>query len=466
MGLTNRAFRNVWRKKTRTLLVVIALGFSVAAIVSVYTGVESSTENTQDMIAGYEQHLVETGELNEYQEKMIQVSSFGGFGRFGGGRMPGGGGGFFAFQQSNITSDVIENISSIDYIETVIPLIESPVGEIDFEAMREQMEQLRGSGQWNPGAGRQTGEPGDSNAMEDIRLALYDYIIMGVPTTSSLDETYLILPDDIIDGRKITEEDQSMVMIMEDLTLPEGFFEGAQVGDVVTVEGYNFTVAGIYSGDTNRNYVYMDISDAQKVLGLEDGQVYTLNVYVDDKSAVELVVNDISEMYPDYMVTAYNDIYSRFSDRMESEREAAITGLQGDKTEIENTGNTIIIILIIAVGLIVLFLMMYTVKERTKEIGLMKAIGFTGKSIMSQFILEGTVIGILGGIIGVIIGFLAGPAISEMLLPNSEIFATTTPSFMLILLVLCLTATLGAVGTIYPALQASRKSPMEAMRNE
>ena len=302
--------------------------------------------------------------------------------------------------------------------------------------------------------------------MQDMRLSFYDYIIMGVPTTSSLDETYLILPENIIDGRKITENDQSMVMIMEDLTLSEGYFEGAQVGDVISVEGYNFTIAGVYSGNTNRNYLYMDISDAQKILGLEEGQVYTLNVYVDDKSAVELVVYDISEMYPDYMVTAYTDIYSRFSDRMELEREAAINELQVDKTEIENTGNTIIIILVIAVGLIVLFLMMYTVKERTKEIGLMKAIGFTGKSVMSQFIIEGTVIGILGGIIGVIIGFLAGPMISEALLPNSQIFTTSTPSFMLILLVFCLTVVLGAVGTIYPAWQASRKSPMEAMRNE
>ena len=63
MGLTNRAFRNVWRKKTRTLLVVIALGVSVSAIISVYTGVEASTENVQEMIAGYEEYLVETGEL-------------------------------------------------------------------------------------------------------------------------------------------------------------------------------------------------------------------------------------------------------------------------------------------------------------------------------------------------------------------------------------------------------------------
>jgi ABC-type antimicrobial peptide transport system permease subunit len=210
----------------------------------------------------------------------------------------------------------------------------------------------------------------------------------------------------------------------------------------------------------------MDISDAVKVLGLEEGQAYTLNVYVDDVSAVELVVNDISDMYPDYMVTAYNDIYSRFSDRMESERQSAISGLQGDKTEIENTGNTIIIVLIIAVALIVLFLMMYTVKERNKEIGLMKAIGFKGNNIMFQVILEGTVIGIFGGIIGIILGFIAGPAISEALLPSSEIFATSTPSIILVLLALCLTALLGAAGTIYPAWQASKKSPMEAMRNE
>jgi putative ABC transport system permease protein len=155
-----------------------------------------------------------------------------------------------------------------------------------------------------------------------------------------------------------------------------------------------------------------------------------------------------------------------FSERRQSAQNAEITTLQEDSSKIENTGNTIIIVLIIAVGLIVLFLMMYTVKERTKEIGLMKAIGFKGNSIMAQIILEGTVIGIFGGIIGIVLGFIAGPAISEALLPSSEVFTTSTPSITLILLALCLTAILGAVGTMYPAWQASKKSPMEAMRNE
>lgn len=450
MGLTNRAFRNVWRKKTRTLLVVIALGISVAAIISVYTGIEASTENVQDMIEGYEEYLVETGELSEYQEKMIQVSTS----RFGGGRMFGG----FS-QASNISADSIENISQIDYVEEVIPLIENPVGEVDFETMRAEMQKLRESGDFNPGEGV-------FQEMQDLRMSFYDYIIMGVPTITPLDETYLILPENIVDGRKITENDQSMVLLREDLTFSDGFFVGSKVGDIITIEGYDFTIAGIYSSDTNSNYVYMDISDAQEILGLEEESAFTLNVYVDDKSVVDLVVYDISQLYSEFSVTAYSEIYSLFSERIESGREAEIAGLQNEKSGIENQGYAIIIGLIIAVALIVLFLMMYTVKERTKEIGLMKAIGFTGKSVMSQFILEGTAIGILGGIVGVILGFTIGPTISRVLLPNTEVLVSSTPSFSLILFALCLTVILGAVGTIYPAWQASRKSPMEAMRNE
>jgi len=457
MGLVNRAFRNVWRKKTRTIIVILLLGVSVASIISVYSGVEASVDNTQEMIDEYEQHIVETGDLNELQERMIQVSSFGAHG----GR--GMGGGMFQIQTSNITQDVIENIELIDYVETVIPIIESPAGEIDFEEMREQMQKLRESGEFNPGGGG----PGDFGGMQDRMMSLYDYIIMGVPVSLSLDETYLILPENIISGTKIIETDESMVMLLEDLTFSDGFFAGVKVGDTVDINGYNFTVAGIYTSDTSRNYVYMNIEDARKILGITEGEAYSLNVYAEDLSYIEWVSEYIEELYQgEYVVTSYSDMYSQISERRQNEQEAEIASLQEDSGKIENTGNSIIVFLIIAVAIIVLFLMMYTVKERTKEIGLMKAIGFKGKSVMYQFIIEGTAIGIIGGMIGVIIGVIFGPVISKALLPNSEVFATATPSFTIVFLVLCLTIMLGAIGTIFPAWQASRKSPMEAMRNE
>ena len=186
-------------------MVVIALGFSVAAIISVYTGVEESTENAQEMIEGYEEYLVETGELSDFQERMIQVSTS----RFGVGRPFGG-----QSQASNISADAIEIISQIDYVEEVIPLIESPVGEVDFETMRAEMQKLRESGDFNPGEG-------GFQEMQDLRMSFYDYIIMGVPTNSTLDDTHLIFPENIVDGRKINENDQSMVLLREDLTFSD-----------------------------------------------------------------------------------------------------------------------------------------------------------------------------------------------------------------------------------------------------
>ena len=56
---------------------VIALGFSISAIISVYTGIEASTINTQKMIDDYQQHIIDTSQLSEYQERLIQVSGFG-----------------------------------------------------------------------------------------------------------------------------------------------------------------------------------------------------------------------------------------------------------------------------------------------------------------------------------------------------------------------------------------------------
>jgi hypothetical protein len=127
---------------------------------------------------------------------------------------------------------------------------------------------------------------------------------MGVPISTSIDESYLILPENVISGRKLSENDTLMVMIGEDLISSEGFYSGSEVGDIISIEGYDFTIVGIFSSDTNGNNVYMDILDARMVLGLEEGNAYSLNVYADSTDAIDLVVYDIQEMYPDLGVIA------------------------------------------------------------------------------------------------------------------------------------------------------------------
>jgi putative ABC transport system permease protein len=143
-------------------------------------------------------------------------------------------------------------------------------------------------------------------------------------------------------------------------------------------------------------------------------------------------------------------------------------------------------IAIAATSLIVLFTMLYTVRERTHEIGILKAIGFSNWSVMSQFMLEGIFMSLIAGVVGIAIGIIGAPILSSLLLSGinpsassgmpgrqtfipglslpSTVAATTDPQLMF--LALGAAVLLGAVGTLYPAWRASRTSPMEALRYE
>jgi putative ABC transport system permease protein len=438
-------------------------------IMSVYTGIEASNEkteglidetitNTQENVEDAKQFIYEIEELTETQERMIQIGGGrGGGGGMGGGGYPGGGS-----TQTPITQAVIDNISSIDYIEAVIPIVDQRIGEIDEEE-REQLMEMRNQ----DGGGFKI----------DMFNEFFDYFIQGVPLESSFENKYSILPSNIVSGRIITENDKGCVVIRDKLTEADSFFAGTGIGDYIDVQGNDMKVVGIYTSEEDRNNVYMSVSDAQKALGLND-QVSSLNVYAETKSAIDLIIYEIGELYPDLTATSYVEITARSSDfrqqrqdeqitEMEEARDIQISSYETKNSDIQNQGNMIIIISIITASLIVLFLMLYTVRERSKEIGILKALGFPGKNILSQFMIEGTVIGVIGGIIGIAIGVFAGPWIAEYILPSgSNVFATTTPSITLILIILGLTAALGAAGTIYPAWEASRKSPMEAMKHE
>ncbi len=89
-----------------------------------------------------------------------------------------------------------------------------------------------------------------------------------------------------------------------------------------------------------------------------------------------------------------------------------------------------IVIAIAATSLIVLFTMLYTVRERTKEIGILKAIGFSNWNVMSQFMLEGIVISLMAGVVGVAIGIVGAPFISSLLLPTVNPFSNNKGDFL------------------------------------
>ena len=116
-------------------------------------------------------------------------------------------------------------------------------------------------------------------------------------------------------------------------------------------------------------------------------------------------------------------------------------------------------------GIGILNIMLATVAERTREIGLRKAVGATNKAVMNQFLLEAGMLTFLGGIMGIIIGTLVSYLITLLMhyLGYDWAFVISINSIFLAVGVSILT---GVIFGLYPALKASRLNPIDALRYE
>ena len=121
---------------------------------------------------------------------------------------------------------------------------------------------------------------------------------------------------------------------------------------------------------------------------------------------------------------------------------------------------TIAAITLLVSGIGIMNVMFVTVAERTKEIGIAKAIGGKRGDILSQFLLESVVLSMIGGVIGIIIGNSV-----IFIFRNTELI-TLAPSLIGIIIGFSFSVLVGAFFGFYPALKASRLDPVDALRSE
>ena len=246
------------------------------------------------------------------------------------------------------------------------------------------------------------------------------------------------------------------------------FGQRSAVGKSIHLKGISFRVIGVLEekgvgafGIDQDNLVLMPISVAQKqLLGIDYFNAITLQA--DSNYNVEFVKGRIiSVMRQNHRITDPDK--DDFTIRTQQDALA----LLGNITSILTVFLTSIAFISLIVGGIgIMNIMLVSVIERTKEIGLRKALGATDTDILQQFLWESVMLTLLGGIAGIVIG--AGLVTGIYFIVKSffvEGWVFSLPATAIILAVVVSSLT-GVVFGLYPARQAARKSPIEALRYE
>lgn len=213
-----------------------------------------------------------------------------------------------------------------------------------------------------------------------------------------------------------------------------------------------YTVSGIYSPvgiapmiDVDRS-VFVPIEDIANILGI---RVYSLiYIIVDDVENVDHVVNTLSSIYRGTAeVVSFRSIVESFT-RFTSLLAMFFLSLAGMSTIIAGIGIT--------------STMMMSVQQRAREIGVLKAIGYTSRQVLVLFLAEAILIGLFGGIMGSVAGLLVGYILTRSVIG----ILTYVVNPLGVLMTIVYSIVVAIVAGIYPAWRASRVEPVVVLRGE
>jgi putative ABC transport system permease protein len=225
---------------------------------------------------------------------------------------------------------------------------------------------------------------------------------------------------------------------------------GLQMGEVVAIDGRNFTLTGIIrsTGSQDDQLLVSSLASAQRLLG-KAGQVSLVEVAaLCADCPVEDMVNQISEVLPGVQVNAIQQVVKTRMHAIGQFRNFSL-GVAG---------------VVLLVGALVVFVtMMGSVNERTREIGIFRALGFRRQHIIRLILTEAGWVSFAAGLLGWLSGVAAAYLLMPLLSSEGGHMALAWQPWLAgaaIMLAVCV----GTLASFYPALRASRMEPAEALR--
>ena len=456
MGILTRATKNLSRRKTRAIIVIVALSLALTLL----TILPPSINTRENMTRNALNDLVSTGSSLKGTVNLAATEIDGNFGTnftvlsFLNGDYGNISGTQISSQYLTVNITDYSGLSSIPDVTTVIPILEQGDPQLKYGS------------------------------------------VWGIPVNNaSFQMDSSLLPANITEGRNLQVGDTGVVVLDE----KDAALFNVTVGGTITLSGLSLKVIGIEGtegGINDYQGATMSLADAQAITNTTS-QASDFKIFADNVDNVDTITSRIEADFPKMQVSS-GESQLNTAAPLESQLNTMIQAAQSNLNQIQNTGLVEIALAVVADAAIILFIMLYSVRERTKEIGTLKAMGASDASVLGQFMLEGVILSVIAAVIAIVVGAVVVPTFASMLLPTPtqvgasvgrnangtmvlgrttfglrpflsgngpNVFSVpVTPVF--VLTGLGTAVLLGALGSLYPALKAARTRPAEAMRYE